>query len=146
MSQFIMLGEGKTGRETIAVPPLAAVAAATRPTDYLPIMRSPSQPKARTTRIRKVKFDPAQTQAAAATNFVTLQCVKVIGTTVTAVGTSITTNTGGGWTSLTELDLIRENVDNVVLKTNERLALRITNTGTGVATVGFGLHVEYELF
>lgn len=138
---FTLLGEAKFNRRSIAILPLAAVANGTRTVDYFPMLRAPID---RGLSIPRVKFDPNATHAAGATNFITLQMCRVRGVTVTAVGTSITTNTGGGWTALTEKDLIRVQ-DNVKLNAGERLVLRISNTASGVATVGFSIHIESEI-
>lgn len=143
MTSMTLLGEAKFQRQSATFGPLLAVANATRTVDYFAVLRAPNDVP-RGVSVPRVKLDPNATHAAAATNYITLQMVKVRGTTVTAVGTTVTTNTGGGWTSLTEKDLIRPQ-DNVKLSTGERLMLRISNTGNGVASNGFGIHADYEI-
>lgn len=138
---LIQLGEAQVQRRTLTVPPLAAVATGTRDVDYMEVFRAPSD---QTARVKSVKFSPNATQAAVGTNYVDLRMVKIFGTTVAAVGNTITTNTAGGWTALTEQDLITI-THNVILRPNERLALRIDNVANGVASFGFSLHSEYEI-
>lgn len=138
---YFPIGESQMQRDSVSVGPLAAVAAGTRAVDYFEIWRAPSDQGAR---IKRLRFAGNATHAAAATNFVTLQIVAIKGTTVRTLGTTITTDTGGGWISLVEQNLILER-HNARLAADERLALRITNTGLGIATNGFSLHWETEI-
>ncbi len=135
------LGESQEQRITLAVPPLAAVSNATSDKDYMEIFRAPSDQHVL---VERVRFSPNRTQAAAATNYVDLQMVAISGTTVRTLGSVITTNTGGGWTAQTEIDMVLPR-NNVKLRANERLALQIDNVGTGVATAGFAVHAKLKV-
>jgi hypothetical protein len=141
MSNMVLLGESKFDGRSLAVGPLAAVAAATRANDYLELYRHPSQ----IVQVKSVKFFANATQAAAATNYVTFAAVAILGTTVRTLNSlTLTTNTGGGLTAQAEVELVKA-IDNAKLQPGERLALRIANTGTGVATAGFSVHVDVEV-
>lgn len=139
---FLTLGEAKLQRGSLGIGPLAAVAHATRDKDYIEVYRAPSD---RHVRVLKVSHYGNATHAAAATNYVDIQACKISGTTVTAAGTTLTTNTGGGWTAQVENNLITDGKHTLILGPGDRLAIQMDNVGTGVATVGMSFHFELEV-
>ncbi len=142
MASFTLLGEAKFQRRTLSVPPSAAVAAATRELDWIPLLKAPSD---HGIVIKSCKFEAGLTKAAGATNYFDLQLYKVRGATATALGSVlVSTNTGFGWTAFVPIEMVKK-IDGHRLNANERLFLRIDHVGTGAAHEGYGLHLETEI-